>query len=152
MSKFHAIELAITVASRRRDALAKEYAQAIRNLDFGKDQLAQLEGYAEDTDARWIGSHLSALSGELVRHHYQFVERLQQAVQMQNNAIGTLEGQREAARQALLQAEFRLAGLQQVLDRRQAAVQLAHDRREQRATDEFAAQRHAHRIAISIAH
>ncbi len=149
MSKFHAIELAITVASRRRDALAKDYAQAIRNLDFGKGQLAQLEGYAADTDARWVGSHQSALSGELVRHHYQFVDRLQQAVQMQHSAIGSLEGQCEAARQALLQAEFRLAGLQQVLDRRMAAAQLAQHRREQRATDEFAALRHAHRIATS---
>ena len=46
MSKFHAIELAIALAIRQRDALALKHAQATRNLNFGKSQLVQLTGYA----------------------------------------------------------------------------------------------------------
>ena len=147
MSKFRAFELAIELATRQRDALAQQHAQAKRTLAHAKDQLAQLEGYAQDTDTRWIGSAMPALSGELIRHHYQFVDRLQQAVQMQQGVLVNLGHQVVLAHKALLQGEFRLAGLQQVLATRQLAAQKVVQRREQRQTDEFAALRHIQNLA-----
>lgn len=145
MSKFHAIALAIDMATRQRDALAQKHAQAQRNLDFGKNQLAQLQGYAADTDARWAagGGAAVALSAELIRHHYQFMERLQGAVQMQIGVLAGLEAQVQAAHKALLQAEFKLAGFGKVLKARQLQHEAVLERREQRMTDEFASQRHA---------
>ncbi len=142
MSEFHAIELAIVVATRKRDALAQKHAQAIRNLDFGKSQLSQLTGYAADTDARWsVGGSAVALSAELVRHHYQFMERLQNAVQMQLGVLANLEAQVAAAQLALLQAQCKLSGFDKVLQSRRARQAGVVARREQRITDEFAAQR-----------
>ena len=145
MSKFHAIELAMELATRQRDAMAQKYAQAQRNLDFGKNQLAQLEGYAADTDSRWAagGGAAVALSAELIRHHYQFMERLQSAVQMQKGVLAGLEAQLQAAHKALLQAEYKLAGLGTVLKARKLQHEGVLARREQRMTDEFASQRHA---------
>jgi flagellar FliJ protein len=144
MSKFHAIELAIALATRQRDALALKHAQSIRNLNFGKDQLAQLTGYAADTDVRWTtGGTAVALSAELIRHHYQFMDRLQNAVQMQTGVLANLEVQVLAAHKALLQAEYKLAGLEKVLSARKTQHIGVLARREQRMTDEFAAQRHA---------
>lgn len=151
MSKLRAFELAIELATRQRDAQAQKHAQAQRNCEFAKNQLAQLQGYANDTDARWIGSSMPAVSGELIRHHYQFVDRLQQAVQMQHGVIANMDRQLASAHQVLLQAEFRLAGLQQVLKTRQAAAQRVAQQREQRMTDEFASQRYAQRQAQSNA-
>jgi len=143
MSKFHAIELAIQVATRQRDALAQKHAQAIRNLDFGKNQLSQLESYAADTDVRWsAGGGSVALSAELLRHHYSFMERLQGAVQMQTGVLTNLQAQVSLAHKALLQAEYRLAGFGAVLDARKARHAHVQARREQRITDEFASLRH----------
>jgi flagellar FliJ protein len=151
MSKFHAIELAITLATRQRDALAQKHAQAIRSLEFGKNQLAQLTGYAADTDARWsTGGTAVGLSGELIRHHYQFMDRLQNAVQMQTGVLTNLEAQVQAAHKALLQAEYKLAGFGKVLQSRKAEHEGVLARREQRMTDEFAAQRHARNGAVRI--
>lgn len=151
MSKFHAIELAIALATRQRDALAQKHAQAIRNLEFGKSQLLQLTGYAADTDARWsTGGTAVGLSGELIRHHYQFMERLQSAVQMQTGVLANLEAQVDTAHQALLQAEYKLAGFGKVLNTRKAQQEGVLARREQRMTDEFAAQRHARNGAVRI--
>jgi flagellar FliJ protein len=144
MSEFRSIHLAIALATRQRDVLAKSHAQVLRNLDFAKSQMTQLESYALDTDAKWIGAAMTNLSGEMVRHHYQFVERLQQAIGMQNGVMKDIQTQIDAAHKALLQAEFRLSGLNQVLTTRQSAQQLKYKRREQRATDEFAALRHIH--------
>lgn len=145
MSKFHAIELAIQLATRQRDALAQKHAQAQRNLDFGKNQLTQLQGYAADTDARWAagGGAAVALSAELIRHHYQFMERLQSAVQMQQGVLAGLETQVKNAHNALLQVEYKLAGFGKVLQSRQMQHEGVLARREQRMTDEFASQRHA---------
>lgn len=151
MSSFHAIALAIDLATRQRDGQAQKLAQVLRNVAVANDQMAQLTGYAADTDARWTaGGSVVGLSAELIRHHCQFMDRLQGAVQLQRGVIADLEAQVGTTRQALLQAEYRLAGLNKVLQSRKAqhANQLA--RREQRMTDEFAAQRHARNGAARL--
>jgi flagellar FliJ protein len=141
MSKLRSIRLAIELATRQRDQLAKNHAQALRNVDFAKSQLSQLVTYAGDTDGRWMNGGAAALSAEMVRHHYQFVDRLQHAIAMQNGVIDNMNSQAGVAHKALLQAEFRLSGLNQVLQAREATVQAVHKRREQHETDEFASQR-----------
>jgi flagellar FliJ protein len=148
MPQFKALELAIAQATRQRDEQARRHAQAQRALDYGQGQLDQLQNYSNDTDARWIDGQAVDLSVELIRHHYQFMDRLQNAVSMQHGVITNLERQRAAAHQMLLLAEYRLAGFKQVLKSRRAARDVLLQRREQRATDEFAAQRHARGRAL----
>jgi flagellar FliJ protein len=69
--------------------------------------------------------------------------RLQQAIGLQSGVMSGSGQQVEKAKQLLLQAEGRLAGLNQVLKIRQADLLLIEARREQRQTDEFAAMQHA---------
>jgi flagellar FliJ protein len=149
MTAFRSLELAVELATRQRDAQARKHAQAIRNLEFAKNQMAQLEGYAGETDARWISGGLHQISGEMVHHQYQFRARLQSAVDLQVGVIANMQAQQEQAHAALLQAEYKLAGLRHVLGSRRAAVQLTQHRREQRVTDEFASQRYAQKAAAT---
>jgi flagellar FliJ protein len=142
MPKFRALELAIEQATQQRDAQARKHAQAQKTLQFAQGQLQQLQSYSNDTDARWIGGHAVNLSVELIRHHYQFMDRLQQAASQQQGVIANLERQLAGAHQVLLQAEYRLAGFKQVLKGRRAEQLVVQKRREQRATDEFAAMSH----------
>ncbi len=142
MPKFRALELAIEQAIQQRDAQARRHAQAQKTLQFAHGQLTQLQSYSSDTDARWIGGHAVNLSVELIKHHYQFMDRLQHAVTQQLGVIANLERQLASAHQALLQAEYRLAGFKQVVKSRRAEQQVLLERREQRSTDEFAAMRH----------
>ena len=93
MPKFRALELAIEQATQQRDGQARLHAQAIRARDHAKAQLSQLENYATDTDSRWIGGNAINMSVELVKHHYQFMDRLQNAVTMQHGVISNLEQQ-----------------------------------------------------------
>jgi flagellar FliJ protein len=147
MSKFRALELAIEQATQARDAQARRSAQAQRGLEHGSGQLSQLQNYSADTDARWIGGHAVNLSVELIKHHYQFMDRLQNAITLQQDVITKLERQALSAHQLLLQAEYRLAGFKQLLKTRRAALDVVQQRREQRATDEFAAMSHFRRRA-----
>ncbi len=142
MKAFRALQLAIEQATRQRDEQARLHAQAQRTLHYAQGQLEQLQSYSSDTDARWVAGKAHNLSVEMVKHHYQFTDRLQNAVHLQQGVIANLERQLAAAHKRLLQAEYRLAGIQQVLKSRLAAQALVQQRREQRATDEFAAQAH----------
>ena len=143
MSALKSVQLAIELATRDRDELAKVVARVEQNLTFGHSQMAQLEGYAAETDSRWIGSASRQLSQELIRHHYQFMDRLQQAIALQSGNIANTERQLEQAKGNLVRAELRLSGLNQVLKSRQAVLVRTEQRREQRQTDEFAALQHA---------
>lgn len=150
MSDLNSIVLAIELATSQRDELAKAVAKAQRASVFSRDQMAQLQGYAGETDARWTGTTGRVLSAELLRHHYQFMARLQQAIALQTDAMANAGFQLEQANKALLQAEYRLAGLKQVLATRKAALAQMQKRREQRVTDEFAGMLHARNRARSM--
>ena len=141
MKAFHAIELAIDLALRQRDALAHKHQQSHQSLQRGRQQLAQLESYAGETDGRWGQGVGAELGVEMLRHHYQFRDRLQYAVDLQKTNVANLLAQQAAAQRALLQAEQRLAGLRQVLATRRAAAQKLQDRRDQQQLDELATQK-----------
>lgn len=148
MSALKSILLAIELATRQRDELTQAVLRAQRTLGFVNAQMAQLQGYAAETDGRWMDSSGAPRCGELIHHHYQFMDRLQHAIGLQSAVTITTQRQLDAANKALLQAEFRLAGLNQVLKARQNEVLRQQKRREQRQTDEFAAQQHYRNRAL----
>lgn len=150
MSALKSVLLAIEHASLRRDEMAKAVARVERSQTFARDQMAQLKGYAADTDARWTGSGARGLSLELVRHQYQFMDRLQQAIELQSGVLANTARQLELARANLMQAEIRLSGLNQILKSRQIAMLSQQRRREQRQTDEFAALQYTRNRALPM--
>jgi flagellar protein FliJ len=143
MSALKSIQLAIELATRQRDQLLRVVGQVQQGLIHAQAQLDQLQGYSDDTDARWSTGAGHAVSVELMQHHYQFMDRLQQAITMQTGVIAQAQNDLERARKAALDAEFRLSGLQQVLRQRELALQKIQLKREQRQSDEFAAMLYA---------
>ena len=139
MSALKSILLAIDVATRRRDQFGKKLAEIQQTQQFAQDQMEQLQTYATDTDARWTSAAQIRATPELMRHHYQFMDRLHHAIDLQGGVLGDLQRQVEAARKIMLEAEFRLSSLKQVLKRKQAEIYVIETRREQRQMDEFAA-------------
>ena len=150
MSALKSVLLAIEHATLNRDALAKAAAHVERNLDFARAQMGQLESYASDTDTRWTGKASQGVSVELMRHQYQFMERLQQAIAMQSGVLVQSAAQLEQAKLKLQQAEVRLLGLNQILKTRQTALLRIQRQRQQRHTDEFAAMQHARNAAMPM--
>lgn len=146
MTPFHGLQLAIEMAERQRDALAQVFAQAQRDVGMGQQQLEQLHSYAQDTEARWSRENM-VLSAELIRHHYQFVDRLRHAMGMQEGVIANLQRQEGNARAALIQAETRVSGLKKVLEKRKLLLVATEQRREQGRMDEMAALVYARRMA-----
>ena len=139
MSSLNALAVAVEAASRKRDDARRALQDAQAAQQAALAQLEQLEGYARETEARWGVKADTAMKPEVMYHHYQFMNRLGHAAGIQTGVVGDHAHRVEAARQALLQAELRLASLRKVVDKRRQELELAQMRREQKQTDERAA-------------
>ncbi|CAM8634263.1 FliJ Flagellar biosynthesis chaperone [Comamonadaceae bacterium] len=132
--------LAISLAESKRDEVIRALAQSQQNVQSAVAQWEQLRSYSGDTDNRLLNAGGAGLSVELLKHHYQFSTRLQQAISMQDGVIANLQRQVDSVKQQLQKAESRLSGLNSVLKKRRAEAERVAQRREQAAMDEMAAQ------------
>jgi flagellar FliJ protein len=142
----HGLQLAIEIATRARDEADQAMQHALRVLQNAQAQMSQLAGYADETDLRWTTANASALNGELMMHHRNFMERLREAIQMQEGVLRNLERQAEIARQRRVQREIKLKSFEQLLEKRLRERAVQAGRREQKQMDEFAGQMHARQI------
>jgi flagellar FliJ protein len=141
MTLLKTLAVAVNVASGKRDAASLAVGHAQQRYIAARDQLHQLESYAKETEERWMVQAQTCALPELMRHHYQFMERLAQAMQMQQGMLAEESRRVDIAKKQLSDAEVRLATLKQVCKKKQQDVDRAQSRREQKQTDEFAAQR-----------
>lgn len=139
MSNLNALMVAVEVASRKRDEARKVLQDTQAAQQAARDQLDQLEGYARETEARWGTKADTVRQPEMMYHHYQFMNRLGHAASLQGNVVGEHANRVDGARQALLDAELRLASLRKVLEKRRQELTLQQMRRDQKQTDERAA-------------
>jgi flagellar FliJ protein len=141
MSAVKSFLLAIEMATRNRDHAAQVLMHAQNAYVFAQDQMAQLETYAAETESRWTAAAQISTSPELMRHHYQFMGRLYHAIGLQKGALENESRKVDVAKRLVLEAEFRLISLKQVLKKKQAGIGIVQARREQKQMDEFAAMR-----------
>jgi flagellar FliJ protein len=134
----HAVQLAVELAHRRRDAAAKALSGALLQQKAAFEQLDQLQAYARETQIKWTDRAQVSASPTLMYHHYQFMGKLDQAVLFQNNVIHNHENHLERLRQALIEADQRLMSFEHVLKARKAEIAQVQNRQEQRQMDELA--------------
>ncbi|GAB4406598.1 MAG: flagellar export protein FliJ [Rhodoferax sp.] len=146
MSASRAFTLAIDRAKRERDDALAQLRQVLLTLHTAQDQMRQLEQYAQETEQRWIVSAQRRTAPELLQHHYQFMDRLNQAIGLQSGVLVQIDQRLSAARDALLAREVRLASLRHALAARELAQARQAARREQKQMDEFAQQQHMRRV------
>lgn len=147
MSANRSFELAIELAQRRRDETAQRLAQILQTQAHAQGQLRQLEDYVLETDNRLTHHAGRSVSLEVLRHHYQFMARLQEAIRMQSGVVDGAEGKVRFARAELAKSESVVMGLRAVLRKRLAEQQRLAERREQSAMDELATQQYLRRAA-----
>lgn len=141
MSSLHAFTVAVELAERRRDAARQTLGAVQGARQAAQGQLEQLQGYALEIEGRWGASEGRSLGPEVLRHHHQFMGRLEHAATLQVRVVGNQDARVAAAQAALLQTELRLASLRKVLEHRRAEQLREQARRDQKQTDERAALR-----------
>ena len=73
MTSFHGLQLAIEQAERMRDERQRWLHRPEAHLGSLQAQLFQLETYAQETEKALDEWRSLQISGELLRHHYQFM-------------------------------------------------------------------------------
>jgi flagellar FliJ protein len=134
-------------AEGERDAAAQALHAASAQAQAAHDQHGELSGYRQDYQQRWTQSFAQGTTMSIVGCYRSFGQRLDQAVDTQGHVAQHADQREVRAREALRQAELRVAALRQLIARRQAEADKIAQRREQRASDEFAARAHLRRTA-----
>lgn len=140
------LSLLLDRAEGERDAAAQALHAARAQAQAARAQHGELSGYRQDYQQRWTQSFAQATTMDIVACYQSFGQRLNQAVDTQGHVAQHADQRQDRAREALRQAELRVAALRQLIARRQAEVAKAAERREQRAADEFAARAHLRRL------
>jgi flagellar FliJ protein len=141
------LSLLLERAEAERDAAAQGLHAASAQAQAARTQHGELTGYRQDYQQRWTQTFTRATTMDIVGCYNSFGQRLDQAVDTQGHVATHADQRQHRAREALRQAELRVAALRQLIARRQADAAKADQRREQRADDEFAARAHLRRTA-----
>jgi flagellar protein FliJ len=141
------LSLLLERAERERDAAARALHTAGLQAQAAQAQHGELSGYRQDYLQRWTQSFARGTTMNIVDCYQSFGQRLDQAVCTQGHVASHAEQRQVRAREALREAEMRVAALRQLIARRQAEAAKAAQRREQRTSDEFAARAHLRRAA-----
>lgn len=139
MSILNSLSLAIDLATRKRDQSIVVLKHLQKIHESSQNQMAQLEGYAAETEGKWAAASQVGSTPELMVHHYQFMARLSQAIQLQTEVVNGSAQKVEVARRLTMDCELRLASLRLALKKKQESLALLQGRREQKQMDEFAA-------------
>lgn len=139
MSSLGALSVAVELALRKRDEARRVLQDARRAQQAAREQMAQLEGYAQETQNRWGMRANAEVQPQVMYHHYQFMDRLHHAMGLQTTVVNDHEGRIGAAQQALLATELRLASLEKLTEKRRKEWEQLLARRDQKQTDERAA-------------
>ena len=139
MSSLNALSVAVDLAARKRDE-ARRVLQDARNAEqAARDQMAQLQGYAQEIQNRWGMRADAQVQPEVMYHHYQFMDRLHHAMGLQTTVIDQHQARVGVTQQALLATELRLASLKKLTEKRLKEFEQLQARRDQKQTDERAA-------------
>jgi flagellar FliJ protein len=110
-------------------------------------QAQQLDAYRSDYVERWGARFRAPGSVSLMQCYQGFMQRLDQAIAQQRNAVAQAQIRVDQARGVLRDNERRVASVEKLIERRQQQQQRHLARREQSRTDETAQRAHARRLA-----
>jgi flagellar FliJ protein len=148
------LQLLLDRATQERDRLAGELRRGEEMALRTRRQGEQLAAYRGEYLQRWSAQFGRGGAIELVHCYQSFMQRLDEALDQQQRQIDAAERAVTAVRQALVQAEVRVASVKKLMERRQADLHRAHERRDQRQTDETAQHltRHRTRAGLAVQH
>jgi len=115
-------------------------------------QAQQLSAYRSEYVERWSARFREPGSVALMQCYQGFMQRIDQAIAQQSNAVVQARARVDQARGVLQHNERRVASMEKLIERRQQHEQRQHARREQARTDEIAQRAHARRVAAQPEH
>lgn len=139
MSGIQALLMVLESAEKARDEAVSAMEAARQAHEASRQQAQSLTDWRQEYQRRWQTQFQQSGGMEIVRCYQDFTVRLGEAVSEQDRRVTMTEQQLARCRAQLIERERRVAAVSQLIERRQAEMQLKQNRQEQKATDEQAA-------------
>lgn len=145
-----ALNTLLDLAVKQRDAALVALQQAEAHGTQLLEQARQLATYRSDTQQRNPATQGRCAAIELLRCHDGFMQRLEQAVTVQQQSLASSQRRAATLKSQLLAHELRVASVKKLAERRLQAAERIGAQREQRQSDEAASQRFARMQAEAV--
>lgn len=123
---------------KRRDEQMANVRTAVANAQAQQQQADGLGSYRGEYCRKWSAQFQQAATIEILRSYQGFLSRLDQAISQQQSVLEHAHRMVEAHRQRLVEREIRVATVERLIQRREAMLAKAADRRDQKNLDELA--------------
>ncbi len=131
--------LVLEAAEKARDAAVADLERARKAYEAARQQSQALIDWRREYQERWQSQFRQTGGMEIMRCYQDFMQRLGEAVSDQDKRVEQAHVYMARCREQLIERERKVAAVTQLLERRQAELQIAQNRRDQKATDEMAA-------------
>lgn len=138
MAIMSALNTLIELASKDSDEAAIELGQAVRNAEETEKKLAMLKGYRDEYAARFQTSMTKGLSAMDYRNYQQFMNKLDAAINGQEEIVQAAHRQVETQRKAWQECEKKRLSYGTLATRAEKEKQHQENKRDQKQMDEHA--------------
>jgi len=153
MPTLQALQQLLDHERQARDEALQALSRAEGMAGQADAQAQQLSAYRSEYVERWSARFREPGGSVALMQCYQgFMQRLDQAIAQQRNAVAQALARVSHARGTLQQNERRVASMEKLIERRQQQEQRHLARREQARTDEIAQRAHARHMAAPPDH
>lgn len=139
MSKTPALNVLIDVANEAVDEAAKAMQKAASDREKAQQQLELLHSYRLDYAQRLQQTTAGGVTASNYLNFHRFLTTLDDAISQQNGIVAQSESRLEAGRQQWYAEKRRLSAYEALHTRQRQQYAQQEARREQRASDEIAA-------------
>jgi flagellar protein FliJ len=133
------LQVLMAHSERQRDDGLLQVQKAQTQLRQQEQQAEQLLAYRAEYQARHPALNGRSSSIDMLRYHQSFMDRLNQAVQQQQQQVQAAHTRWVARQNEQLALEMRVASVRKLMQRRDHAQEQISHRKDQRHTDEMAA-------------
>ena len=139
MAKPFSLQTVLDLMQTRADEATRNLAQLIANERDAKAKLEMLQQYRDEYAARFRESAQKGLSQREWHNYEQFLNRLDEAIDVQRKTVATQIRHTEAGQVQWQQQRKKLMAIDTLSDRHFANENALEMKREQKMQDEFAA-------------
>lgn len=139
MKQSKRMQILVDLAQRKEDSIASQLARDKARVAESKQKLAELKEYAGQYESE---RNLLGLSAYLTTNYQHFVNRVQQAVMQQEQAVGRAEQQADMTMRRWLDARSQTKSMGWLQDKKVSLEEAEESKLEQKQSDEFAMRRY----------
>ncbi len=145
MATSSALDTLIELATSATDEAAKRLGLAMRATEEAETRLALLQQYRDDYTTRFQQSLMNGLSAQAYHNYRHFLEKLDQAMDGQQQVIASAQARMQRERGSWQESERQRMSYGTLAERAARTARHQQGQREQKAMDEHAARQRPNR-------